>query len=407
MPLYQYKGRNRQGEAMRGRLEAENEDQVAEQLFNSGITPIEIHRQAEEREKRERLLPLVHLRGVSLDELIMLARQLHTLLRAGVPILKGFSSLIQTTRNPLLKEALQQVMNDLQGGVDLGSALARHPRLFSPLFISIVRVGENTGRLDEAFLQLAAYLEMEKTTRDQVVQALRYPMIVLAVIAVAVVILNIKVIPQFASAFAKFHAELPLYTRLLMAVSAFFVNWWRELAAAAVGTFLGIRFWIRTEQGDYLWSKWKLRLPLVGGIVQRAVLGRFCRSLAISIRAGVPLVQSLTTIANVVDNGFVAARILNMRDGIERGESVFRTATATGLFTPLVLQMIAIGEETGALDDLLLETADHYEREVSYDLKRLSDTIEPVIIITLGFLVLMLALGIFLPMWELSSAAGR
>ncbi|OGT89197.1 MAG: MSHA biogenesis protein MshG [Gammaproteobacteria bacterium RIFOXYD12_FULL_61_37] len=407
MPQFQYKGRSRQGEAMRGRLEAENEDQVAEQLFNSGITPIEIQRIEEEKEKSESPRWRTYLRGVSLDELIMLARQFHTLLRSGVPILKGLTSLIQTTRNPLLKEALQQVMTDLQSGIDLGSALARHPRLFSPLFISIVRVGENTGRLDEAFLQLAAYLEMEKTTRDHVVQALRYPMTVLAVILVAVVILNIKVIPQFASAFAKFNAELPLYTQLLMAFSAFFVAWWRELAIVVIAAALGIRFWTHTEQGDYLWSKWKLRLPLAGGIIQRAVLGRFCRSFSISIRAGVPLVQSLTTISNVVDNGFVGARILNMRDGIERGESVFRTATATGLFTPLVLQMIAIGEETGALDDLLMETAEHYEREVSYDLKRLSDTIEPVIIITLGVLVLMLALGIFLPMWELSSAAGR
>jgi len=410
MPLYSYKGRNRQGEAMLGRMEGEDKDAVADQLFSNGITPIEIDLARDEMEEvggKGNIGFSIGLRKVTLDELVILSQQMHTLMRTGVPILKGLVVLIQTTENPLLKATLQEVMNDLQAGVDFGTALAKHPKVFPGLFVSIVRVGENTGKLDEAFLQLSSYLELEKETREQIAQALRYPLIVIAVIAVALVIINIKVLPQFASAFEKFNAELPLFTVALMSISKFFVNWWKEMTIALAAATVGVRFWLATERGDYLWSKWKLRLPYVGHIIEKAILGRFCRSFAMSIRAGVPVVQSLTSIANVVDNAYVSASIYNMRDAIEHGESITRTATATGLFTPLVLQMISIVEETGALDELLLETAGHYEREISYALKRLSDLIEPAIIIIIGVIVLVMALGIFLPMWDLSTAARR
>ena len=409
MPLYAYKGRNRQGEAMLGRMEADDQDAVAVELFKIGITPIEIEIARDEDEVQDKASSrlVMGLQRVSLDELTILSQQMYTLMRTGVPLLKGLSGLIQTTHNPVLKARLQDVMNDLQAGVDFGTALAKHPKVFSPLFVSIVRVGEQTGNLDQAFLQLSSYLELERNTREQISQALRYPMIVFAVIAIALVVINLKVLPEFSAAFEKFGADLPMFTVILMDISKFTVNWWMEMGIALVASLFGLKYWLATEEGDYIWSKWKLRIPVVGDIVLKATLGRFCRSLAMSIKAGVPVVQSLTSIASVVDNSFISASIYNMRDAIERGESITRTATATGLFTPLVLQMIAIGEETGALDELLNETAGHYEREVSYNVKRLSDLIEPVIIVLIGIIVLILALGIFLPMWELSSAMRR
>lgn len=403
MRAFQFKARNRRGEAQSGTLEGESAEAVAEQLFRSNLTPIEIT--PLERRGKEREIKLGWFKpGVTLDELVLLCRQLYTLQKAGVPILRSLGSLIDTTRNSTLAAALKGVSEDIQSGRELHMALARFPDIFSPLFISLIRVGESTGRLDETFLQLAGYLELEKETRNRIKSATRYPLTVIFAIIVAMVIINIWVIPAFADAFARFDAELPLATRLLLSVSGFMLQWWAPMMVVIIMLLLGLGFWIRSEKGGYLWSRTLLRVPLIGGILKKAILGRFSRSLALALRSGVPLVHGLTVISGVVNNAYVSERILSMRDGIESGDSIANTAAATGMFTPMVLQMIAIGEETGAVDDLLLETAEHYEREVKYDLARLSDAIEPIIIVIIGIMVLVLALGVFLPMWDLSSA---
>ncbi|WP_260291484.1 type II secretion system F family protein [Sedimenticola hydrogenitrophicus] len=406
MRAYQYKARNRRGEALTGTLEAETPEAVAEQLFRSRLTPIDIM-PVERRGTSKEIKPAWFQQGVKLDELVLLCRQLYTLQKAGVPILRGFSSLIETTRNPTLAAALKGIVDDIQSGRELHMALARYPAIFSPLFISMIKVGENTGRLDDTFLQLAGYLELEKETRNRIKSATRYPLTVLLAIVIAMVIINIWVIPAFADAFARFDAELPLATRILLGISHFTLNWWPHLLAGTIALLLALGAWIRSEEGGYIWARALLRIPLVGYILKKAILGRFCRSLALAMRSGVPLVQALSVISGVVNNAFISERVLSMRDGIESGDSIARTAAATGMFTPMVLQMIAIGEESGSVDDLLLETAEHYEREVKYDLARLSDAIEPVIIVIIGAMVLVLALGVFLPMWDLSSAVNK
>lgn len=406
MRAYQYKARNRRGEALTGTLEGESAESVAEQLFRSSLTPIDIT--PVERRGASKEIKLRWFRPrVKLEELVLLCRQLYTLQKAGVPILRGFSSLIETTRNPTLSAALKGVVDDIQSGRELHMALARYPAIFSPLFISMVKVGESTGQLDDTFLQLAGYLELEKDTRNRIKAATRYPLTVLLAIVVAMVIINIWVIPAFADAFARFDAQLPLATRILLGISQFTLDWWPHLLVGITGGALALGFWIRSEEGGYVWARMILHTPLIGHILNKAILGRFARSLALAMRSGVPLVQALTVISGVVNNAFVSERILSMRDGITSGDSIARTAAATGMFTPMVLQMIAIGEESGSVDDLLLETAEHYEREVKYDLARLSDAIEPVIIVIIGIMVLVLALGVFLPMWDLSSAVNN
>jgi MSHA biogenesis protein MshG len=389
-------------------MEAESAEMVAEQLFNTHLTPIDIQPVTEKpvlvAGPRFPALARLFRPRVQLDELIMLCRQLHTLMKAGVPILRSLSALIETTRNPTLAEALRSVSDDLQAGRELHAALARKSDIFPPLFVSLVRVGENTGRLDEVFVSLAGYLELEKNTRDQIKNATRYPLIVITAIVAALVVINIWVIPAFASAFSRFGAELPWATQILLGISEFTLQWWQYMLVITVGAVVGFRFWIQSRAGEYLWSKTLLRIPMVGPILLKATLGRFARSFAMALKSGVPLVKSLTVIAGVVDNAFIGERILSMRDGIESGDSISRTAAATGLFTPLVQQMIAVGEESGSVDELLLETAGHYEREVTYELKRLSDAIEPIIIMVIGVMVLILALGVFLPMWDLSTA---
>lgn len=405
MPHFAYTAKDHQGASIQGELDANSAGVAADQLLRGGLTPIRItHIKASSASARGRRFQLSKPR-VTLEETVMLARQLRTLTKAGVPILRGLQGLADTTSNPTLSETLTDVHRQLQGGRELNAAMAMHPKVFSPLFVSLVRVGENTGRLDDAFAHLADYLEVEKGTRERIASAVRYPLVVLFAILVALVIMNIWVIPTFAQAFARYNAELPLMTRILIGSSEFFVAYWPPLLIATLAALFGFRAWTRSASGELLWSGFLLHAPLVGNIVRKATLGRFAQSLALTIRSGVPLVHALSVVAGVVDNAYVSDKVRSMRNGIEKGDSVSRTAAATGLFTPLVLQMLAVGEETGALDQLLEETAEHYQAEVAFELKRLGDAIEPIMITVIGALVAVLALGVFLPLWDLSSAA--
>ncbi len=405
MPVFHYKARNTRGESIEADIEAASADVVASQLFNTGVIPITIVEQQAHVDLLEGLRKRLLIGRPTLVDLILFARQMHTLMRAGVPIIRAMSGLADTSRNVTLAQVLREVVTSLEAGHDLASSLSQHPEIFSPLFISIVQVGENSGRLDESFLQLSEYLELEKTTRDSIRSALRYPTIVIVAIAAAIAIINLKVIPVFAKVFAGFHAELPTATKILIATSNFTVAYWYIMLGTLLLIIFGVRAYIRTDAGRYRWGKAKLRLPIVGSIIMRATLSRYARSFAMSTRSGVPLIQALTVVSKAVDNDFVADRILMMRNGIERGDTLTRTAAASGLFTPLVLQMLSVGEETGAVDEMLSEVAGFYEREVAFDLKSLSEKIEPIMLLAVGALVLMLAMGVFLPMWDLAGAA--
>lgn len=404
MPAFEYIGRNSSGDRVNGILEADVAEQVADQLLRTGVTPLQIRARVESPSSGGGLAKYFQPK-VRLEEVVMLSRQLRTLLKAGVPILRSLRGLADTSKNPSLRTALEDVHQQLEGGRELNVALAQHRSIFSSLFVALVRIGESTGRLDQAFGHLAEYLEQEKVTRERIKAALRYPMIVIGAIVVAITIINIWVIPSFADAFARFNSELPLMTQVLIGTSAFFVDYWQLLLVLLVAAGVAAHQWVRTKAGGYLWSKWMLSLPLVGPILHKSILGRFAQSLSLALKSGVPLVQALNVVAGVVDNAYVSERVVMMREGIEKGETIARTAQSTGLFTPLVLQMLSVGEESGALDQLLDETAEHYQAEVDFEMKRLSDAIEPIVIVIIGMMVTVLALGVFLPLWDLSSAA--
>jgi MSHA biogenesis protein MshG len=344
-------------------------------------------------------------RKVDVLELMLFSRQMYTLLKAGVPIMRALAGLQESTRNPAFAAMLQDMRESLDSGRELSVAMRRHPKVFSPFYLSMVQVGEMTGMLDATFMRLYEHLEFEREMKERIKSALRYPMFVLIAMAVAIVIVNIWVIPTFAKVFEGFHTELPLMTRMLMGFSGFMVQTWPVLLALLIGAVVAFRSWINTVDGRYKWDRYKLYLPIAGPIIMKATLARFARSLALSFKSGIPIVQGLNSVGLVVDNEFMRSRVEQMRDGVERGESILRTATATGVFNPTVLQMIAVGEETGDMDGLMFEIAGMYEREVEYEIKTLSANIEPILIIVLGGLVLILALGIFLPMWDLGRAA--
>ncbi len=401
MVEFTFRGRDRRGALVTGYREAEGPEAVANQLLTVGITPVEIRPRPAEPDWLTTMRRLWPGRRVRTDELLLFSRQMHALTRAGVPINRGLKSLMDSTRTPALREALAALLASLEEGRDLASSMQRCPQVFPPLYISIVRVGEASGKLEESFLRLHEYLQRDKNTRNQLKTALRYPAIVIIAISIAIAVITVKVIPAFARVYAQFHGELPLPTRIILAVSNFASHYWFLVLALIILTTLAFRIYIRTERGRYWWDTLKLRLPVFGPLVLRGGLARFSRAFAMSYRAGVPMVQAMGLIAQSVGNEYLGERILAMRTGVERGESLSTTAETVGLFTPLVVQMLRVGDETGAADDMLDEVAIYYEDEVDYDVRNIGALIEPILIVALGLVVLILALGVFLPMWDL------
>jgi len=408
MANFAYRGRNGSGEIVQGTLEGATAGAVADLLFGRGVTPMEIKPAAAAADKAGRgsgfNIQLGKAKVEHLDVLLF-SRQIHTLLRAGVPIMRALAGLQDSSVNPAMRTVLQDVRESLDSGRELSMSLGRHPKVFSPFYLSMVRVGEMTGRLEEVFIRLFDHLAFERFMQDQVKSALRYPSFVVAAMGIAIVIVNIFVIPAFAKVFKGFGAELPLMTRMLIGFSDFMLAWWPALLAGGVGVIFAFKAWQKTSNGRYTWDRLKLQIPIAGKIVRKATLARFAASFALASRSGVPIIQALTNVAETVNNAYIADKVEKMRDGVERGESILRTSIAAGVFTPVVLQMIAVGEESGALDDMMKEVADMYQSEVEYELKTLAQQIEPILIISLGIMVLILALGIFLPLWDLGKVA--
>ncbi|MGD8937711.1 MAG: type II secretion system F family protein [Thiogranum sp.] len=404
MPTFQYKARGQRGDAIEGVIEAASTDLAASRLIEGGLTPVDIQPLKQKTGMSTDIADLFPAK-VQLVDLIQFSRQMHSLMKAGVPILSALSGLAAHTVNRTLAKTLTGVMESLQAGRDLSSSMAQFPAVFSVFYISLVRVGETSGRLEEVFQQLATYLQRDKKTRDQIKSAMRYPVFVLVAILVAISVINVLVVPAFAAMFAQFGAELPLPTRILIAMSDFTINRWELLLGGGVALVAGGRMYVRSEDGRYAWHKLLLRLPLIGKILYRAALARFSRLFALVQSSGIPIVTGLSVVARALDNDFIQERVLSMRDGIERGESLSNTAAGTGIFDHLVLQMLQVGEQSGATDDLLREVADYYDSEVDYAVEKLSASIEPTLTIILAVLVFLLAAGIFLPMWDLASVA--
>lgn len=403
MAQFSYTGRSA-GTAVSGQLEAASAGAVAEQLMARGVTPLQIVASAVPAAVGD--LRATWRKGkVSATEKLLFARQLHTLLRAGVPILSALTGLQESSDGALMRQTLQQVRRSLESGQELSLALAQHPKVFDTFYVSMVRVGEMTGRLDEVFKRLFEHMEFEIFMRQQVKSALRYPSFVIIAMVAAIAVINLMVVPAFATVFSSFGADLPWATRLLIGSSRFTLEYGWALALGAAVAFFALRRWIATPAGRLAWDRLGLRLPLAGKIVQKATLARFARSFALALRSGVPVERALAVVAQTADNQFIASRIEQLREQVERGDTILRSAAAAGIFTPVVLQMIAVGEETGAVDELMDEVAGLYSNDVQYELKTLSQQIEPVLVVFLGIVVLVLALGVFLPMWDLGRVA--
>ena len=406
MPSFAYKGRNAGGQLIEGVLEGADSGAVVDVLRGMGLTPVDIKEaQGKALKSTSGMNVTLFKQKITHIDLLLFSRQMHTLLKSGVPIMRALNGLQEAAINPEMKRVIGEIRESLEGGRELSHALARHPRVFSPFYLSMIRVGEATGLLEEIFYRLFEHLEFERYMREQVKTALRYPMFVMIAMAVAIVIVNIFVIPAFAKVFAGFGAELPLMTRILLGFSEFMVAYWPLMLAVVAGCVIAFRSWVGTTVGRYIWDRTTLKIPIAGKILHKAALSRFSRSFSLGIRSGVPVMQALSNSAQTVDNSYVSRCIEGMRENVERGESLLRATISAGIFTPIVMQMVAVGEKSGAVDDMMDEIGDMYRQEVEYELKTLGQQIEPILIVLLGVLVLILALGIFLPMWDLGKVA--
>jgi MSHA biogenesis protein MshG len=404
---FKYRGRSGRGETITGTLDAESVDGAASRLLNLGITPLDITPDSVGSTSLDDLLRRMGAGRPTAADLVLFARQMYSITKAGLPLLRGLKGLAESTHNVILRDALHDVLQSLESGRDFATSLARHPDIFPPLFLSMVRVGESTGTLDNAFARLGEYLSQDQDVQDRVKAAVRYPLIVLVVIGIAITVITVFVIPNFAPLFKVLGNDIPMPTRIIMGTSAFVRAHGVALLVGIAAGIFALRRYLATESGRFRWDRLKLRIPVLGELMHQAVLSRVTRSLSITLDAGLPMIQALTLLSRAAGNAYLAERLLQLRDAVERGDGLSRAATSAGIFPPLVLQMLAVGEETGELTRLLDEVSGFYQREVDYRLRNLTAMLEPLLIILVGGLVLILALGVFLPMWNMIGKIGH
>jgi MSHA biogenesis protein MshG len=414
MPLFSYVARNGEGEKIQGVIDSADTSSLADSLSAQGLMLIRAQpASAQEPSVAEAGAGLrsgidqLFAPRIGLTDLLLFCRQLATLLKAGVPLLRSLKGLEESSPHRRFAEVLSSLQQQLESGRELSASMKTHASVFSNYVVSMVRVGELTGRLPDVFRGLAAQMSFERENREAVRSALRYPVFVLATALAALVAVNIFVIPAFAKVYRGLKAELPALTKLLIGLSDFALAWWPLMAAGLIALIGFVLTAVRTTPGRRLRDALLLKLPIVGPLVHKAALARFTKSFGLALEAGVPVVDALQVANETTDNLALADRILTMRTSAERGESLARAARATGVFTPTILQMIGVGEDTGALGEMMNEVADHYQREVDYAVKGLAAQIEPVMILVLGGVILVFALGVFLPLWDLSRVALR
>lgn len=405
MPQFAYRGRDAQMQPCQGVLDTASIRQAADQLAATGIVPVEILPHQPPAEASATLKSYFRKARVQETDLLLFTRQMHTLSRAGVPILQALRGLRESSDHAGVQQLLAELRSSLDAGQELSQAMAKRPDVFDRFYLSMVRVGEATGQLTEVFSALHDHMEFQRFMREQVTVALRYPKFVISAMVIAVAVVNIFVIPAFAKVFENLKTELPLMTRVLLGTSRFTVQWWPMLAGTAAAAWLAMRSALGTPAGHLWWDRWKLHLPVAGSLIRKGSLSRACRSFSLVLRSGVPVLDGLALCAAVTENAHMEAQILGMRSHVERGDSLTAACRKAGIFTPIVLQMVAVGEESGTLEAMLEEVGMLYQREVEYELKTMSQRIEPILIFFLGAMVLVLALGVFMPMWDLGKAS--
>ncbi|MBI3812691.1 MAG: type II secretion system F family protein [Nitrospirae bacterium] len=398
MPVFVYRARDKHGSLFTGTIETSGRDAVASQLDHLGYHPVSIQ---EERPGLEASEFFRWFTRVSPQDLIVFSRQLATLISAGLPFMTSFDALIEQTQNPRLKAVITQVRKDVEGGSSFSDALAKHPTVFNNLYVSMIHAGETGGVLDEILQRLATLAEHEAETRARIKAATRYPKIVIGALAIAFIVLLQFVVPKFAALYANFKAQLPLPTRILIGINHAFQSYWWLVLAIIIFVFFAARTYVRTEAGRLRWDGIKIKLPVFGPIFLKTALSRFARIFGTLTRSGLSILQTLEIVSQTVGNTVISRVVDNIRDNARQGRGIVQPMQVSRIFPPVVIQMVAIGEQTGKMEEMLMKVSDYYDQEVEYSIRNLSTSLEPLLLAVIGGVVLFLALAIFMPWWNL------
>ncbi|MFH1904938.1 MAG: type II secretion system F family protein [bacterium] len=401
MPTYQYRARNKEGAIVTGRLDADSEPQVIAQLEALGNLPITVSLV----KKKEGPKLKFSLGGkIGGKTLVIFTRQLATMIRAGVPIIACLNTLIAESENEKFKEILREINMDIQEGSPFSRALSLHPKVFTKLYINTVLSGEAGGTLDVSLSRLASLLEHESEIQANIKAATRYPIIVIVGITIAFFVLVTTVVPKFASVFAASKVALPLPTRILIGIDYGIRHYWFYIVPSILFLAFGLWKYIQTERGRYQWDWIKLKLPIFGPLSTKTAASRFAQTLATLNRSGLPILKTLDIVGTTVGNVVIAKEINKLSASVTEGKGIAEPLLEGKFFPPLVSHMVAIGERSGHLDEMLDSLQQHYDMEINAMVKNLTTLIEPILTVALGVIVLFIALGIFLPMWDLASA---
>lgn len=400
MPNYRYEGRDKFSKPVSGIMSAEDENAVAVKLEQLGFVPLAITETKEVSRVAQFLSPSVRIK---FSDLNMFTRQLATLQKAGLPILLSLGALRQQTQNKILKEVIAQVIRDIESGTNLSGALGKYPLIFNSLYVNMVASGEASGRLDSVLERLATLSEHDEAIRLRIKSATRYPMIVVAAMVIGFIILTTLVVPRYAKIYEQYTTALPLPTQILLGINyAVTKLWWLLIITGAAIYFLFKRY-INTKSGRIFWDGFKLKVPIFGPLLLKLSISRFTRITGTLMRSGIPVLKILDISSGSTGNEVISQAIINIKNNVAEGKGMSEPMKVSGFFPPIVTQMVAVGEETGKLDDLLIHVSDYYDEQVDYTVNNLTSLIEPILIFVLGLGVLFMALGIFLPMWNLMS----
>lgn len=403
MPAYVYRARDSGGQLVSGKVEADTENEVIGRLRNQGFLVLQVEKDRDLQAMLQDRKSLF-VRKASGKDLAVFSRQFATMINAGLPVVTALKVLARQTANPRLASALTAVSADVESGESLANAFARENQVFPMVMIQMIAAGEVGGILDEVLTRLANQLEKEEIIRQKVRSALVYPTIVSCVAILVVVFLMIFVVPKFVEVYADMGADLPFVTTLLMGISSAFQNYWWALLTVVVLIVVGSKYWLKTEDGAFIWDKVLLNVPIFGPMIQKQAIARFSRTLGGLLSSGVPILKALAVVEKIVGNRVIAASVREALEDVRQGQNLAVPLRRSGRFPPMVLEMVAIGEETGTLEEMLGKIADFFEEEVQRTAERLSASLEPVIIVGLALTVGFIVVSMMLPIFNLWSA---
>jgi type IV pilus assembly protein PilC len=404
---YDYDVRDRSGRQITGQLEADSQRAVATKLAEMGYTPVRIEEVRQSGLQRELAIPGLGGR-VKLKDLAVFSRQFATMIVSGLSLLRTLSILAEQTDNVKLRTTISELRDQVEAGASLSQAMVEHPKVFSDLYVAMVRAGEAAGMLDTVLLRVAEMFEKEVTLRSKIKSAMTYPVIVLVMAFGLTAAMLIFIVPTFAAMFADLGGELPLMTRGLVAASNFLASWIGMvfLVVVPVGLVLAYRQIQANDKGRFALDVVKLRLPVFGPLFQKIALSRFARNFSTLLSAGVPILQALEITAETVSNGPMAAAVRDVQDSVRQGESVNRPLSGHDIFPPMVVQMIAVGEETGNVDGMLNKIADFYDTEIESTTEALTSLMEPIMIAVIGGIVGGMVIALYMPMFQVFDLIG-